>query len=115
MVQLVKTDSDHDIYFASPSEVDNVLCKIELRYLSTNVTTFVLDRPNQEGDWYVFKRNTWDLSRHAVGMYLLTVSNLTTSEVVATRLAYLSPSATEPITTDYDTYHTPDTNVVYQG
>ena len=58
MVQLVKTDSTHDIYFASPSEVAGVLCKIELRYLASNGTSFVLDTPTKEGDWYVFKDNT---------------------------------------------------------
>ena len=115
MVQLVKTDSEHNIYFATPQEVSGVLCKITLTYLASNGQTFVTDRPGTAGDWYVFKRNTWDLSSHPVGMYLLTVTNLTTSKVVATRLAYISPSATEPITTDYDTYQNPDTNVVYQG
>jgi len=115
MVQLVKTDARHTIYVATPEDVDGITCQLQLRNLASNNLLYQNATPERQGDWFKFRRVEWDLSRQATGMYLLTIVRVSNNIVFATRLAYLSPSTSTPISTDYDTYNQTQLDAVYQG
>lgn len=113
MIQVNREASTQPVYFTSTTSLDRVRVRLEFYNLMTNYPkTYVVD-VKAEGDWY--KCVIGLPVTLPVGMYLVVVKAEIEDDVYARRLAYVSPTTTEAIITDYDSYSAPTRNVVYEG
>jgi len=113
MIQVNKQASTQSVYFTSLESLDKTDVRMQFVNLTTDYVTTYPVRARATGDWYKCELN-FPVTL-PVGMYLVLVKDEIEDDVYARRLAYVSASRTKPIATDYDTYNSEPTNVVYEG
>lgn len=113
MIQVNREVSTQAVYWTSTANLDKVRVKLEFVNFVTDYPTSYLVQAKAEGDWY--KGVLLLPITLPVGMYLVLVKDEVTDDLYARRLAYVSHDTTDPIETDYESYNSPTSNVVYEG